>query len=131
MTDLTPYIAHASDWEKALWEVGELSGRWGWIYNTTAKLYGRFILTPLARLYLWGPNIGGWGFWEGLEMHDICAQQTHYSSEFWKQHPYACAEIVTKKFYSLLIVIQTLVYFIVLYCIVKFIYRLVCRCRSD
>ena len=129
MSDLIPYVETASAWDKSLWYESPSAGWLGTICNTTTRLYGRFIVAPLARLYLWGPNIGGWGFWQGQEMHDICAQQTSYSSDFWREHPTACAEIVSKKFYSFLVVLQTAVYFLILFLVIKAIYRFLCYCK--
>lgn len=89
------------------------------------KVYSKVILTPLAKLYLWGPAVGGWGFWNGIETHDICTQKTTIAAEFWKDHPEECIELIGKHFYSIVITIQTIVYFIILTWISKLVINVI------
>lgn len=100
---------------------------WSWshlMYST----YSKWILSPLARLYLWGPTLGGWGFWGGMEMADICAQKTTLAAEFWKHHPEQCVHLVTKQFYSVTVLVETLTYFYGVYFLYKYILlRLISR----
>jgi hypothetical protein len=82
-------------------------------------IYGKVVLTPLARLYIWGPSWGTLGFWGGKPMHDICAQLTSLSSDFWLKHPEQCVEVVSKTFYSLIILVETVVYVVFLLWVCK------------
>lgn len=93
------------------------------IYYTFQTIYTKIILNPLAKLYMWGPNISGWGFWNGMEYYDICASKTKLNSEFWKYHKEECLELISKNFYSFVVVIQTIVYFGLLYAIIKLIIK--------
>jgi hypothetical protein len=96
----------------SLWETNATcSAAW----TTVHSIYEKLILSPLARLYLYGPSLGGWGFWNGLGMHVICAQKTNLLPDFWEHHPFECAQIVSKQFYSSVVFIETFVYFFIIW----------------
>lgn len=86
------------------------------------KVYEHIILFPLSRLYLFGPSFGGFGFWAGLGLPDICAQKTHLATDFWKEHPLECITIVGKNFYSIVVLLETLFYFFMIWTIIKYIF---------
>lgn len=92
-----------------------------WI-QTLQQMYQQWILSPLARLYLWGPTLGGWGFWGGMDMADICAQKTTLGADFWKKNSEQCAHLVTKQFYSLTVLVETLTYFYGVYFLYKYVF---------
>jgi hypothetical protein len=94
------------------------------------KSYEYVILSPLARLYLHGPSWGGMGFWNGLGLHVICSQKTNLMPEFWQTHPMECIQIVSKSFYSLVVLIETLFYFFFLWIILKGISQCMAQCRK-
>lgn len=99
----------------------------GWkhvVYMT----YNKIVLTPLARLYLWGPHLNGWGFWAGKALHDICAQMTHMPSDFWIHHPDECMQVISKSFYSNIILIETCVYLYLIYKFISLVFRLIKKC---
>lgn len=72
------------------------------------SLFCSYILQPLLLLYLHGPSYIGW---HGKSYCDICAEITGYSSDFWRDHPAECEEIIWKEFESFYIFLFTLVYF--------------------
>lgn len=41
-----------------------------------------FVLWPLEYIYFRGPALGGWGFWDGMHPHDICAVLTGHRIRF-------------------------------------------------
>lgn len=49
-------------------------------------------VAPLTHLYMYGPALHGWGFWQGQHNADICAALTHGSAEFWAKTSAAAAE---------------------------------------
>lgn len=89
------------------------------------QLYKTFVVKPLARLYLWGPRMGNFGFWGGQTLHDICAQITSVSSDFWIKHPDECLVTISKSFYSLLILFESVLYVVFIYKVVQLGYWLV------
>lgn len=59
------------------------------------------ILVPLKGLYLYGPTLGGYGFWGGTEPADICAQLTGVSAGVWASNPETalqCDALVERRF---------------------------------
>jgi len=80
--------------------------------GTLHRLYETWVLAPLARLYLYGPALGGWGFWNGLDVAVICSHKTHLLPEFWQAHPTECLQLIGQGFYGVLVLGETLVYFL-------------------
>jgi len=100
-----------------------LNGFWTLTKSIALTIYAATILTPLKRLYFDGPRLFGYGFWKGAPVHDICAQLTQHNSEFWKNNPDACREIVEKDFHSIVVLVETVGYFALLYVVIS----LACR----
>lgn len=86
-------------------------------------VYAATVLTPLRRLYFDGPRFFGHGFWKGAPMHDICAALTNHNSEFWKNNPVACQDIIDKDFHSIVVLVETIGYFALIYIVLSFIFR--------
>jgi len=123
-------IEQASNWVQpvtAPYALPYPESYWYHAYYTCDAIYSKLVLTPLARLYLWGPGMGGWGFWGGVDIHNICAQKTSLAAEFWAEHTEECVELVGKHFFSFVVVLQTVFYFILLFWIAKKIYKIVCQ----
>eukprot|EP00041_Stephanoeca_diplocostata_P016929 m.336174 g.336174 ORF g.336174 m.336174 type:complete len:352 (-) comp20531_c0_seq11:452-1507(-) len=61
----------------------------------------RAIDPSVRELYRNGPqfSVGGIsiGFWEGMEMHDVCARVTTHDGTFWSKHPEECVSIYRRK----------------------------------
>ena len=96
-----------------------------YIHGAIQSVYEKLFLMPLARLYLYGPSLGGWGFWNGIKLHVICAQKTNLLPDFWEHHPFECAQLVSKQFYSSIILIETFVYFYLFWCSIKYVLHLI------
>lgn len=80
---------------------------------TFSPLLSRFILKPLSRLYVYGPT---WmGMWGGKHAHDICAQLTNTPSDVWIRNKEDCMTVIGRSFYSIVIVIETLLYMGLMY----------------
>jgi hypothetical protein len=49
----------------------------GWIVDNAIR-------EPLRALYMGGPSLGGYGFWESLPDEEICAMMTGVKASFWR-----------------------------------------------
>ena len=75
-------------------------------------VYDVLFITPLRRLYEFGPQFGGFGFWGGRSHAEICASVTLYSEVFWQDHINDCSFIVDNKFNALRVTIESISHFI-------------------
>nr|QYA18853.1 hypothetical protein KOM_12_585 [Clandestinovirus] len=55
------------------------------------------ITSPLRFVYLHGPSINGFGFWNGVPSSQICAQLTKVESDHWKQHSVPCDTLIERQ----------------------------------
>jgi len=101
------------------------------LQQTISTVYTKVVLGPLRRLYFYGPRFYGHGFWRGATAADICAALTNHDSQFWLQHPQACADIIEKDFHSIVVLAETVGYFVALYLIVKVSLKYCSRRRSQ
>ena len=85
------------------------------------EAYEWFILTPMAKMYLFGPSFLGWGFWAGQDLSQICSQKTNVPSEFWEKNPLQCVQLITKSFYAMVVVIETILYCWFAFIIIKYL----------
>lgn len=98
---------------------------WSIFKGVIASVYTAVVMSPLKRLYFDGPRFYGHGFWKGAAPQDICAALTNHDSDFWLQHSDACQQIIDKDFYAIVVLAETIGYFIVLYFAVKLLYRFI------
>jgi hypothetical protein len=117
----------------AVWNMGQaaipatfLDHIWHYVH----VVYEYAVLSPLARLYLYGPSFGGWGFWNGLGLHVICSQKTNLLPEFWQSHPTECIQIVSKNFYGMIVLFETLCYFLILWVFAKSLFACITKFRK-
>ena len=89
------------------------------LYEIQQKIYEFIILTPLARLYLHGPSWGTIGFWNGVDINIICAQKTQLSVSFWENNSSECLTLITKQFYGMIVMFETICYFFMLWISIK------------
>jgi len=94
------------------------------------KTYEYVVLTPLSRLFLLGPSLGGFGFWNGQRIEDICAQKTSLTADFWKDHHMECVQIISKSFYGMVVLFETVIYFLVMWFIIKKIFWYIINNKS-
>jgi hypothetical protein len=95
------------------------------------QLYTYVILSPLARLYLFGPSWGTFGFWSGIDVTVICSQKTNLPPTFWQEHPHECVEIISKQFYGTVVLFETIFYFGIMWFIFKYIFSCCNRKQSN
>jgi hypothetical protein len=72
---------------------------------------------PLFNLYLNGPALGGYGFWEGKERAQMCAELTGVPEREWLNASDACESLIMRKFNALVVGIHFLSYLIVCSCL--------------
>jgi hypothetical protein len=77
---------------------------------------------PLRQLYLEGPALQDWGFWEGKDFVDICAQLTGVSAKMWETNFGACSNLIERKFRAFVLGVYTVFYVIVLYKLAEVMY---------
>lgn len=69
------------------------------------------ILRPLELLYLHGPDLGGYGFWNGKTLPEICSSLSGVGASFWQRHSFECQAIVQRRFFGNLVFLALTVYF--------------------
>jgi len=106
------------------------TGWWGSVANfapvqylsgAMRNLYNTAILSSLARLYVYGPRIGGVGFWQGRPPESICAQLTVSNEDFWLRNMDECQRIISHQFGSWVVLLEFLLYFVILWKLVRWI----------
>lgn len=71
------------------------------------KLHALIVVAPLRALYFQGPSVHGYGFWTGMDAHDICAHVSPGASAlFWAQHADECLVMLDKQFTGFLTACQ-------------------------
>lgn len=68
------------------------------------KVFDYLLRYPLHLLYRYG-------YWQGAEDSDICANLTNMPSSFWEVNRGQCADLITRRVYGLSISSIVLVYF--------------------
>lgn len=84
------------------------------IYETlTNSLYfaaNLLIATPVRILYLRGPSLSGFGFWEGKESEGICSQLSNVPASFWADHRTECETLIERKLDSIVVATSVSLY---------------------
>lgn len=83
-----------------------------WLWRV---LLDTIFYSPLRTLYLKGPQIGPYGFWQGKPLADICATLTPTSALFWLTNMAECERIVEERMDSMIIVVSVSLQFFILY----------------
>jgi hypothetical protein len=90
-------------------------------------IYGHLILHPLRKIYEFGPDLHGFGFWGGKSPAQICAAISGTAELFWLHNLDDCLEIIDTKFYSVQVTMESVVYFILLFSVIQFLYQRLCE----
>jgi hypothetical protein len=77
----------------------------------------RHALEPALReLYFVGPRLHGYGFWNGLQPADICAQLTQTPSDVWRGFSaLQCSTLTEQYFQAFYVGAYSLLYVLILY----------------
>jgi len=76
--------------------------------------YSVFILKPLRKIYEYGPEFRGFGFWAGKTAPQICATLTGNSEIFWISNLPDCLDLIDVKFYTMQATLETVAHFLLL-----------------
>ena len=87
-----------------------------------SSLYEFLIIRPLRYVYMNGPIYLNFGGWEGQSIYSICSQMSPQEESFWYNHESECIQIIDKKFYSYVSIIEITLYFYILHLLFKLIY---------
>lgn len=90
--------------------------------ETYVRLYSWIVWLPLMQLYLKGPTLHGYGFWNGKADRDICAQLSNLSSDAFHRDPYSCFRLLFQHVDSFLIATHFLTLLFLLYCCLQYVY---------
>ena len=60
-------------------------------------LISQALYVPLETLYLRGPWLHGYGFWQGTSPETICAHSSGADALFWVDNPEECSIMIHKK----------------------------------
>ena len=88
-------------------------------------VWNQLVLRPLRKLYDYGPEWGGLGFWGGRAPAQVCAEMTKYSELFWLDNMADCHTLINNKFYSFQVVLETAAYFFVLATFTRLVFQVV------
>jgi hypothetical protein len=88
-------------------------------------LYQYGIRWPLMYVYLYGPSFKlgfgqTFGFWNGVPVHDICAQKTGASSDHWLNNIEECQQLIKNDLHGLEVLLCFVIYISVLRWILYF-----------
>jgi hypothetical protein len=97
-----------------------------WASETWQEFYHRFILSAFARVYVHGPNIAGFGFWQGQTPEQVCAHLTVSNEDFWRRNMDECHLIISRHFASWMVLLEFVVYAVLLW---KVLQGLMTGCR--
>lgn len=95
--------------------VPQVSYLLSFVSDTLAAIYGTLVIWPISRLYRHGPALFGVGFWRGIDSVDICASLTGMPAKHWQENLDTCEARIQADILSYVILLETLVYFTMLY----------------
>ena len=96
-----------------------LSSVLGICSQTAQHVYHSLIVAPFTRLYRQGPSFYGFGFWRGASDQDICAALTKVEATFWQRNADRCARLIRDDVASYIVLVETVLYFYLLFCTVR------------
>ena len=83
--------------------------------NLFFSIYDVIVIGPFRRLYFQGPEISGFGFWQGRPSNEICSMITGVSGDLWIKNMYECEDLLDRKFVSFVILVEIVLYVYVVY----------------
>ena len=81
-----------------------------------------FLRIPLERLYMHGPALSGWGFWEGKRVEDICAELTRVPADRWELMRLECEDLVKRQFKSFYVATTFSLYALMSYQVMSYVW---------
>lgn len=105
-------------------------GQWmktTWVAKLLLWIYFHLFLKPFARLYLLGPYLWGYGFWNGLPAAEICTRLSGASgpgADHYAQYPALCYDMIERDIEAKLVFVETLIFIpLFLYIVVQCLLR--------
>ena len=80
-----------------------LGALWQTVTACVWTIFDKGVSHPLSYLYLNGPSVGGYGFWEGQTPSDICAYFTHVGAYHWDKNPTECQSLIDRHVHAFVI----------------------------
>jgi hypothetical protein len=69
-----------------------------------------YLIWPLRLLYRFGPDLHGFGFWNGQALSDICAQLSQVPASFWARNAAECQALYERHEFAFLISVYFFLY---------------------
>ena len=92
------------------------------VFNAPFCVTDVFLRIPLERLYMHGPALSGWGFWEGKRIEDICAELTRVPADRWELMRSECEALVWRQFKSFYVATTFSLYALVSYQVMSYMW---------
>lgn len=84
---------------------------------------------PLLYIFLFGPELHGYGFWGGKDITSICARTTGVQVSHWENNRYLCETIVYRQFTGYITGFYAIIYFFVMATMYSIVISHVINCR--
>jgi hypothetical protein len=93
---------------------------WRGFHRIVHVAYRWLLFDPVKFIYLHGPGLGGWGFWNGQDLPDICTQLSKgVPGRLWLEKPEECDLLINKQVVALCIGIWMVLFGCVCYIVVQ------------
>jgi hypothetical protein len=92
------------------------------VFNAPFWVTDVFLRIPLERLYMHGPALSGWGFWEGKRIEDVCAELTRVPADRWELMRSECEDLVRRQFKSFYVATTFSLYAIMSYQVMSYMW---------
>lgn len=92
------------------------------VFNAPFWVTDVFLRIPLERLYMHGPALSGWGFWEGKRIEDICAELTRVPADRWELMRIECEDLVRRQFKSFYVATTFSLYALMSYQVMSYVW---------
>jgi len=94
-----------------------------YVRKGTYKIYRFILFNPLKFIYVNGPLLGGFGFWNGQDLADICSQLSKgVSAKFWQDNFQQCEIQIDKQVLALCILVWVLLFLVSCYISIQILF---------
>jgi hypothetical protein len=91
------------------------------------KLHNATIVYIAHQIYIHGPSIHGWGFWQGKDVNEICGTITGTSSQHWAKNLDVCNKLIDTEVQSLVIGAQIVISIFLTFKYVDYFWERYCK----
>jgi hypothetical protein len=82
---------------------------------------------PLYILYIHGPSLNGWLFYEGRSIDEICADLTNVPNQHWLLNISECKSLISRKLTAIIVFIYFMVYMMIIFTTIFVMYTTVIK----